>query len=91
MFYSLIILQRLSHASVLSVIFSNAVVVGDYDYVEGFSARKIRIRVYTPPGKKEQGRFALDYTIKSFDFYEDYFKVLTENRWMQRYIKFRDL
>ena len=33
-----------------------AFIVGEYDYIEGHDADGIRIRVYTPVGKKEQGR-----------------------------------
>ena len=37
-----------------------AFVVGEYDYVEDKDADGVLIRVYTPVGKKEQGRFALE-------------------------------
>jgi hypothetical protein len=37
-----------------------AYIVGEFDYVEGKDADGIIIRVYTPVGKKEQGKFALD-------------------------------
>ena len=37
-----------------------AFVVGEYDYVEGTDRDGIKIRVYTPLGKKEFGNFALD-------------------------------
>ncbi|OQR67760.1 puromycin-sensitive aminopeptidase-like [Tropilaelaps mercedesae] len=50
-------------------------VVGQYDYVEALSARSVRVRVYTPIAKKDQGKFALDMAVKSLDFYEDYFKI----------------
>jgi len=33
-----------------------AFVVGEYDYIEGFDEDGVRIRVYTPVGKKEQGK-----------------------------------
>ena len=35
-----------------------AFIVGEYDYIEGQDADGVRIRVYTPVGKKEQGRWA---------------------------------
>ncbi|OQR67756.1 puromycin-sensitive aminopeptidase-like [Tropilaelaps mercedesae] len=50
-------------------------VVGQYDYIEALSARSVRVRIYTPVGKKEQGRFALDMAVKSLNFFEDFFKV----------------
>ena len=33
-----------------------AFIVGEYDYIEGHDADGVRIRVYTPVGKKDQGR-----------------------------------
>ncbi|KAJ1928395.1 hypothetical protein FBU59_007134, partial [Linderina macrospora] len=46
-----------------------AFVVGEFDYVEGktsgeHNGREIPCRVYTSPGKGEQGRFALDVMVK---------------------------
>ncbi|XP_050419244.2 puromycin-sensitive aminopeptidase [Patella vulgata] len=52
-----------------------AFTVGDYDYVEGFDKDQIRVRIYTPAGKKEQGRFALDVAVKTLPFYKDYFGI----------------
>lgn len=37
-----------------------AFVVGEFDYIEDKDRNGILIRVYTPLGKKEQGRFALE-------------------------------
>ena len=36
-----------------------AFVVGEFDYVEERSMDGVLVRVYTPFGKKEQGRFGL--------------------------------
>lgn len=52
-----------------------AVVVGEYDYVEDTSSDGIAVRVYTPLGKKEQGRFALDVATKVLPYYKDYFSI----------------
>lgn len=52
-----------------------AVVVGEYDYVEGKSDDGVLVRVYTPVGKKEQGQFALEVTIKVLPYYKDYFQI----------------
>ncbi|XP_065216102.1 puromycin-sensitive aminopeptidase-like [Planococcus citri] len=52
-----------------------AMVVGDFDYVEDKTSDGILIRVYTPPGKKEQGRFALHCATKVLPFYKDYFNI----------------
>jgi len=37
-----------------------AMIVGEYDYVEGRDSDGVLVRVYTPVGKKEQGQFALN-------------------------------
>lgn len=37
-----------------------AFVIGEYDYVESQSSDGITVRVYTPVGKAEQGKFALE-------------------------------
>ena len=37
-----------------------AFIVGEFDYVEQKDANGVLVRVYTPVGKREQGRFALD-------------------------------
>ena len=49
--------------------------VGEFDYVQDQTARGVVVRVYTPPGKNEQGRFALDVACRTLDFYEDYFAI----------------
>ena len=41
-----------------------AFVVGEFDYVEERDSNGVLVRVYTPVGKAEQGRFALEV---SFD------------------------
>lgn len=52
-----------------------AVVVGEYDYVEGRSSDGVLVRVYTPVGKKEQGLFALEVTTKVLPYYKEYFQI----------------
>lgn len=37
-----------------------AFVVGEYDYIEDKDRNGVLIRVYTPLGKKDLGRFALE-------------------------------
>lgn len=37
-----------------------AFVIGEYDFVEGQSSDGVTVRVYTPVGKAEQGKFALE-------------------------------
>ena len=52
-----------------------AYVIGEYEYVEQLSQRNIPVRVYTPLGKTEQGRFALDVAVRCLDYLEGYFKI----------------
>ena len=53
-----------------------ALVVGEFEYVEAKSTDDlIMCRVYTPPGKKEQGRFALEVVTKALPFFSDYFGI----------------
>ena len=52
-----------------------AVVVGEFDYVEGSTPEGIHVRVFSPVGKKEQGNFALECGIKALTYYKDFFNV----------------
>uniref|UniRef100_A0A3B3S1X4 Aminopeptidase n=1 Tax=Paramormyrops kingsleyae TaxID=1676925 RepID=A0A3B3S1X4_9TELE len=52
-----------------------AFVIGEYDFVESRSSDGITVRVYTPVGKAEQGKFALEVATKTLPFYKDYFNV----------------
>ena len=51
-----------------------ALVVGNFEYVED-SVDGIPIRVYSTPGKKEMGRFALDATKYIVGYYDKYFGI----------------
>ena len=52
-----------------------AFVVGDFDYVETETKEGVTVRVYTPVGRKEQGRFALDVAARTLSFFDDYFGI----------------
>jgi puromycin-sensitive aminopeptidase len=52
-----------------------ALIVGEYDYVEDKSNDGVLVRVYTPVGKREQGRFALHVATKVLPYYKDYFQI----------------
>ncbi|MBI2020225.1 M1 family metallopeptidase [Candidatus Daviesbacteria bacterium] len=52
-----------------------AFIVGEFEYIEGKSGKGKAVRVFTTPGKKEQGSFALEVAIKCLDFYEEYFGI----------------
>jgi aminopeptidase N len=51
-----------------------ALVVGNFEYVEG-EADGIPIRVYSTPGKKEMGTFALDVASHVLKYYDHYFGI----------------
>ncbi len=48
-----------------------AFVIGEYDYLEDKDRNGVIIRCYTPLGKKELGRFALE--VKSFPLFTIHF------------------
>ncbi len=45
--------------------------IGEFEFIEG-RANDVAIRVYTVPGKKEQGRFALEAAKKFLPYFEKY-------------------
>jgi len=49
--------------------------IGEFDYVQKFTKDRVAVRVYTPPGKREEGYFSLDVAVKTLEFYDDYFDV----------------
>jgi len=51
-----------------------ALVVGNFEYIEGF-VDGIPIRVYSTPGKKEMGKFALDAAEYIVGYYDKYFGI----------------
>ena len=51
-----------------------ALAVGNFEWVEG-SADGVPIRVYTAPGKKEMGRFALEQAEQSVRYFNRYFGI----------------
>jgi aminopeptidase N len=51
-----------------------ALVVGNFEYIEG-EADGIPIRVYSTPGKKEMGKFALEAAEHVLGYYDKYFNI----------------
>ncbi|MBV9574892.1 MAG: M1 family metallopeptidase, partial [Acidobacteriales bacterium] len=51
-----------------------ALVVGNFEYIEG-SVDGIPIRVYSTPGKKEMGKFALESAQYILSYYDKYFGI----------------
>jgi puromycin-sensitive aminopeptidase len=52
-----------------------AIVIGEFDYIENNSSDGVLVRVYTPKGKQEQGRFALHVATKVLPYYKSYFDI----------------
>jgi aminopeptidase N len=51
-----------------------ALVVGNFEYIEG-EADGIPIRIYSTPGKKEMGKFALESAEHILQYYDKYFGI----------------
>lgn len=49
--------------------------VGEFDFVQGTTKGGVAIRVFSPPGRAEQGLFALDVGIRALDFFDSFFQV----------------
>ncbi|MCF7833875.1 MAG: M1 family metallopeptidase [Candidatus Pacebacteria bacterium] len=52
-----------------------AFIVGKFEFLEKKSKNGVLVRVYTTPGKTYQAKFALECTVKTLDFYEEYFDI----------------
>ncbi|XP_074595901.1 puromycin-sensitive aminopeptidase-like [Brevipalpus obovatus] len=50
-------------------------VIGEYDFIEEKTPRGTRVRVYTPVGKKNLGKFALQTASKFLPLFEEYFGI----------------
>jgi len=51
----------------------NCINVGRFDYLEGYSASGIRMRVYTPQGQSIYGTFALNISLQFVEYYSNLF------------------
>ena len=49
--------------------------IGEFDCVSGITEKGVTLRVFSPPGRAEQGMFALDVGKKALDFFNDFFQV----------------
>lgn len=52
-----------------------AFTVGELEYIEAATKDGVIVRVFTTPGKKEQGKFALQVGVKALEFYNNYFGI----------------
>ncbi|OQR90205.1 puromycin-sensitive aminopeptidase [Achlya hypogyna] len=50
-------------------------VVGEFDYVSAYTAEGVLVRVYTPVGRSERGRFALNVATKCLSFFTHKFGI----------------
>lgn len=48
-------------------------IVGEFDYVSGFTNDGIKVTIYGTIGKSELCKYPLNVAIKSLEFYEEYF------------------
>ena len=55
-----------------------AFIVGELEHIETMTKDGVLVRVFTTPGKKEQGEFALRVGAKALEFYNDYFELYTQ-------------
>ncbi len=52
-----------------------AFMVGDLRFIEAKAADGTNVAVWTTPGKEDQGRFALDASVRLLTFFNDYFGI----------------
>ncbi|CAD5218167.1 unnamed protein product [Bursaphelenchus okinawaensis] len=50
-----------------------AFAVGEFEYIEEKAKTGTQVRIYTVPGKKEQGRFALEVACRALEWYTEWF------------------
>lgn len=50
--------------------------MGDFDHVSAMTKSGVLCKVYTPPGRGETGKFALDVAVKCLELYDDFFRVM---------------
>lgn len=52
-----------------------AFAVGELEYIRSQTKSGVEMRVYTVPGKKEQGQYSLDLSVKCIDWYNEWFDI----------------
>lgn len=52
-----------------------ALMIGEFEWVEGKTKDGVLVRICTTPGKKELGKFALNQAINVLEYYNEYFGV----------------
>lgn len=51
-----------------------AFVVGQFNRISEITKHGVKIQCITPPGRSQEGRFALDIAVLALDFYDDFFE-----------------
>ena len=49
------------------------IVIGQYDFIQTKANNRTLVRVFTPYGQREQGRFSLEVAKKSLEYFNQYF------------------
>jgi aminopeptidase N len=49
--------------------------IGEFDHVSSLTKGGVLCKVFTPPGRSEAGRFALDVAVRTLELYDDFFRV----------------
>lgn len=52
-----------------------AFAIGEYDFVEDVTSNGTLVRVYTPEGRSNQGKFALQFALDTLPYYETFFGI----------------
>lgn len=50
-----------------------AFLLGDFDFIQAQTNHGVLVKVFTPPGRSNDGKFPLDVAVKALDGYDDYF------------------
>jgi aminopeptidase N len=49
--------------------------IGQFDYIQSKTSHGVTIRVFSPPGRANEGQFALDVAKRALDFFDDFFQL----------------
>eukprot|EP01041_Mallomonas_annulata_P009026 gene9026-18695_t len=49
--------------------------IGEFDVLQTVTEGGVAVRVYCPPGRAKQGKFALEVGKRALDFYDDFFQI----------------
>ncbi|XP_031388911.1 aminopeptidase M1-like [Punica granatum] len=52
-----------------------ALVVGLFEHIEDTTVDGVKVRVYCPPGKRNNGKFALHLAVKALELFSEYFSM----------------